>query len=252
MLLGIAFIFGIAIGSFLNVLIDRMPRGESIFLKRSHCESCKKQIAWYDLFPVFSYLILKGKCRYCKNKITPRLIAVELLTGLLFVFSVLGNPGFSYVITAYLLFTGLCLIVIFFDDLEYGIIPDQILLALSASTLIYALFIDPSSLQVRVYSALGSLFFYFSLFVITKGRGMGFGDVKYAGVLGLVLSYPNIVVSHYLAFLTGAVISIILILLRRKKLRGSTVPFGPFMTISAVIAYFWGERLYDVFLGLIF
>ncbi len=276
------FILGLSIGSFLNVLIDRIPNDEPPFKGRSYCDRCKKTLKWYDLIPLISYLYLKGKCRYCRDYISFYYPLVELITGVMFVilFLWLGNLPFTiYYLPSlnsqfsifnfqfilnyfYYAFILSSFIVIFFTDLKYGIIPDKIIypaiiisffflfftpkeswlwLALQSATLVQL-----ATLGVyanRFLSALGGFAFFLFLYLITRGKGMGFGDVKLAFLIGIVLGFPKIITALYLAFLTGAIVGSILIIWRKKKLKGGTIPFGPFLIIGAVLSLFFGEKI---------
>lgn len=248
----IIFLFGLAVGSFLNVLIDRLPRDESIIKGRSYCDNCKKPLLWCDLIPLFSFVLLKGKCRHCRSPISLYYPIVELTTGILFVlvFLFFSQEGImnhelrimGLISVIYYLFIVPCLIVVFFTDLKYGIIPDRIVYPAILVSLLY-LFIIPNSLfMIHVLSGLGAFLFFLFLYIITRGRGMGFGDVKLVFLLGLFLGWPYIIVALYFAFLTGAIVGCILILWRKKKLTGGTIPFGPFLVLGAIIAMFWGTR----------
>ncbi|MBI2034143.1 MAG: prepilin peptidase [Candidatus Levybacteria bacterium] len=248
------FFIGCAIGSFLNVLVDRLPHDESVIKGRSYCDSCKKQLAWHDLIPVVSFILLRGKCRCCHSPISWQYPLVELLTGILFVMVILHpnnqifNFQFSIFNLVYYFFIVSSLIVIFFTDLKYGIIPDKIVYPAIIVTFFYLIINYQLSTINYLISALGAFLLFFLLHFITRGRGMGFGDVKLAGLLGLFLGFPKIVVSLYLAFLTGAVVSLILVMLGKKKLKGSTVPFGPFLVVGTLVSMFYGERLVNVFI----
>ncbi len=251
MLLFILFFFGLVVGSFLNVLIDRLPRDEQIFKGRSYCESCKYKLSFSDLIPVLSFVLLQGKCRYCHSPLSYYYPIVEITTGLLFVLSFVYLQQFFIV---YYLFLISFLIVIFFTDLKYGIIPDKILFPAIIISFLFFVFtseeswlrrlsLPPSEVGGRLLAGAGAFLFFLFLFLVTKGRGMGFGDVKYVILMGLVLGFPNIVVGLYIAFLTGAIVSIILVLWGKKKLRGSTIPFGPFLVFGTIAAMFFGDLL---------
>lgn len=246
--LALAFITGSFIGSFLNVVIDRLSTGRSIVFGRSYCEHCKKKLAPQDLIPIASYLLLKGKCRYCKSKIPFRLLVMEGLAGLTvsgFLYMFLA--GYISLMPAILLSAiFLSCISIFFADIEYGIIPDGLVISICAFSLLY-IFSESMALANHLLSAAATLLFFLGLFLITRGKGMGFGDVKLSFALGLFLGFPNILVCLYLAFLTGASFSIILVLWRKIRFFGGTIPFGPFLVISAIIAFFWGEVIMDQF-----
>ena len=239
------FILGVCVGSFLNVLVDRLPRNESFLKGRSHCEKCKKELAWYDLIPLLSFSFLKGKCRYCQVRLSWYYPAVELTTGFLFaavLFFVLGR-NINIITFIYYCFIVSSLIVIFFSDLKYGIIPDKIVFPAILASFLFLILNSQLSALNYLLSAVGASLFFLFLFLITRGRGMGFGDVKLAFLMGLILGFPNIVVSLYIAFLTGAVIGCILIIWRKKKLAGTSIPFGPFLVLGTFLAIIWGENL---------
>ena len=141
------------------------------------------------------------------------------------------------------LFSVSVLIVIFFIDLNQGIIPFKVILPTILITVVFFLFKDQSTFLTHMLSGIAVSLFFFLLFAATRGKGMGFGDVVYALFLGLLLGFPNSIIGLYIAFLTGAVISLILVLLKRKKLRGSTIPFGPFLVLGTFIAYIWGDLI---------
>ncbi len=253
----ILFIFGLCIGSFLNVLADRLPQDGSVIKGRSRCDKCKKTLKWYDLIPLLSFVNLKGKCRYCHARLSFFYPIIELTTGVMFAittFFILNGSqflisNFQLLITLiYYLFIVSSLIVIFFADLKYGIIPDKIIFPSALISIAYLFFNHQSLIINHLLSAIGASFFFLLLFLITKGRGMGFGDVKYAFLMGLVLGFPNIIVSLYVAFLTGAIVGCILIIWRKKALRGTSIPFGPFLVLGTLSAIFYGEVLVQSFL----
>lgn len=214
------FIAGLCFGSFLNVLIwrlndDKAPR---FWQGRSLCPKCKKQLSWKDNIPLVSFLLLNGKCRYCRKKISLHYPLVELLTALV---TVLLATNFIGLITAY------CFIIIFFSDWIYGLIPDETTLILS----ILGILSNLGNLWVGLIAFLILL----TLFVITKGRGIGFGDVKLIFPLGLLLGWPGIFVMFYAASILGGLHALVLLLLHRKKF-GDTIALGPFLIIGTVIA----------------
>lgn len=255
MILFFVFILGLFVGSFLNVLADRLPKGESVIKGRSHCDKCKKELAWYDLIPLLSFLMLKGKCRYCHTSLSFYYPIVELTTGFLFMAVLLFVLGWdinfisiiSIITVIYYLFIASILIVIFFSDLRYGIIPDKVILPAILVSFLYLILNTNYLILPHVLSAVGASLFFLFLFLITKGRGMGFGDVKFAFLIGLILGFPNIIVGLYAAFLTGAFVGIILILWRKRKLR-EAIPFGPFLVLGTMFGLFLGEKLLDLLL----
>lgn len=236
------FFLGLSIGSFLGVVVDRSINGGSLIFSKSHCENCKKSIVWYDLIPVISFITLKARCRRCKRPISFYYPLIEFSTGILFVlaFVFAEATGASLYSLTYLLTIVSALTAIFFVDLKYGIIPDKIVYPAIALSLGYLL-LTSQDIVSYLLSALGAFVFFLILFLITRGRGMGWGDVKYTVLMGLILGFPNIAVGLYLAFLTGATVGVILILWRKKKLRGSTIPFGPFLVVGTILSLFYSE-----------
>lgn len=275
------FVFGLIIGSFLNVVIFRLESEEKIVNDRSKCLHCKHLLAWYDLVPVFSFIFLKGKCRYCKKKISWQYPIVEIMTGILFVLVV--NYKFEIINIEYLTFNLqyffasiffyiyliAALVVIFFYDLRHYIIPDKVIYPAIIVAFIYKIFyifefgswrlfgiwnsefgILSSFLQLLLPAFLAGGFFY-AIIVITKGKGMGGGDVKLGFLMGLVLGLPLVLVALFLSFIIGSVIGIFLILIGNKKMK-SMIPFGPFLVLGTVIALFWGEKIMRWYFGMIF
>lgn len=247
------FAIGVCVGSFLNVLIDRLPRGESIVKGGSHCESCKKRLIWYELIPLVSFFVLRRRCRYCHSPIGWYYPVVELTTGVLFTATFLflkNNEGILNIELIYYLLIISSLVVVFFSDLKYGIIPDKVLSpAIIISFLFLFLILNSRFLILNsALSGLGAFIFFFLLFLITKGKGMGFGDVKLAFLLGLFLGFPKIIIALYIAFLTGAWISLILVLWGKKKFFGGTIPLGPFLVLGTLVSLFYGENILNLVL----
>lgn len=251
----ILLILGLFLGSFLGVLVDRIPRKENVINGRSHCEHCKKELAWYDLVPVLSFVFLKGKCRYCKTRLPFFYPVIEITTAVIFglVYLFFGALGFAYLL--YFLFVSGIFIVVFFTDLKYGIIPDKILYPGIIVSVLFALIFQKSEFLNHLASGILSFAFFVAVsyifFVLTKKESMGGGDIKLALFLGLVLGFPNILVCLYIAFLTGSAISIILIIWKKKSFQKDTLPFGPFMVTGAAISLFWGNQIFSYFLKIL-
>ncbi len=221
------FILGLCVGSFVNVLIDRLPKGEDVIGGRSRCDFCKKNLRWFELIPVLSFLIQGGKCLRCRKRISIQYPVIELVTAAGFVLLYQQLPNLAIF---------LALLVIFVADYKYEIIPDSMI----AFGLLGSLLQE--DLLQNWPMAVGAAAFFLCLFLITKGRGMGFGDVKLVFLLGLILGYPNIIVALYAAFLTGAAIGIILMIGGKKSLK-SHVPFGPFLILGTVFALLFGNQV---------
>ena len=252
------FLFGLAIGSFLNVVIYRLKFGDSPMKGRSYCDKCKKQIAWYDNIPLLSFLLLGGKCRYCKKKISIDYPLVEFLVGLEFVWvywllkvnfaffgQVEGFYSLALLIYWLLLFSGSLAIAVY--DFKYMLIPDEVLWPLIGLSFL-RLFISGQWQVLPV--AVGSTLFILLLWLITRGKGMGFGDVKLAFLMGLVLGWPQILVAYFLAFLTGALVGVILILKGAKKFKDK-IAFGPFLLLGMILAKLWGLNIWQWYMGLL-
>lgn len=260
----ILFIFGTAVGSFLNVIIYRTRLGETWIKGRSRCDDCKKTIAWYDNVPLLSYVLLGAKCRFCKKPLSISHPVVEGLTGILFVwwyvagflFFQLSQQPFNVLQPLFWLAVGLILLVITIVDLREMIIPDSAVVALFILTLLYRLgltavgVMQVADLRNALVSMVLAGLFFFLLWLGTKGRGMGFGDVKLAFPLALLLGWPKVLVWIFLAFTIGAVVGVVLMALGRVKFK-QAVPFGPFLVLGTLLSLIWGDALIAWYLGML-
>lgn len=244
----IIFLFGLTVGSFLNCVIYRLEKKESFLRGRSYCPNCKHQLSWQDLIPLLSFLELRGKCRYCKQRISWLYPLIELATGILFV-SVfhIALPNLLFSIF-YFLFSSF-LIIIFVYDLKYYIIPDKVIYPAVLVAFLYNLLYSRFYILDSIYSAFGASLFFLSIFLISRGKWLGFGDVKLALFMGLFLGFPNILVALFLAFFIGAIIGLGLIIAGKKNLK-SEVPFGPFLVTGTLIALFFGSRIINFYFNL--
>lgn len=248
------FIFGLAVGSFVNVLADRWSIGESI-LGRSHCDHCKKKIVWYDLIPVLSFILLRARCRNCKRKISIQCPLVEIATAFTFllVYKIhIHTYGLEIdpIRLVYQFTIVSSLIVIFVADIKYRIIPDEANIAIGLSAVLFTLIYTPNSLISHFAGALMAAGLFLILVIVTSGKGMGVGDVKYVFAAGLLLGFVKVVMALYLAFLTGAIFSLILILVGAKTMK-STIAFGPFLTAATFLTFLYGSELWIVFKGVL-
>ncbi len=289
------FMIGAIFGSFGDVVANRLIEKKSI-LGRSYCLSCKHTLKWYDLFPLVSYLFLKGKCRYCHKKIAVEHFIVEVIVGilvaLLFYTTPLSLDSLPINFTTALLLLRLAfgilitlvITIIFITDLKTGYIYDRIsypavVLALFFQILLAAVYnwyfylefqksplapylsfsSSPYLLHhywliwqpVVLALALGVVMalFFTSLIIMTKGRGMGWGDVKYVLFIGIALGFPNGLLAVFLAFLTGALCGVGLLFFGKKRF-GQTIPFGPFLSIGTFIALIWGNNIMNWYMNL--
>jgi leader peptidase (prepilin peptidase)/N-methyltransferase len=261
MILVALFIFGLIIGSFLNVVILRLPKEHSLS-GRSVCPHCGHMLESEDLVPLFSYLFLKGRCRYCKSKISPRYFIIELLTGLLFLFTGLcffpvSSLGWAILLRA--LFVVAILIPVFVVDLEHYLILDKVLLFGDIGILGFNLILDllqknfslPTSYLISGLIAAAAIFIlFFALWLFSKGRALGFGDVKLVAFLGLALGWPQIWVGLFLSVVMGGMAGTVLLISGKKTLK-SRVPFGTFLSLGAFLALFFGNFLLHWYLALL-
>jgi prepilin signal peptidase PulO-like enzyme (type II secretory pathway) len=236
------FVLGLLIGSFLNVLADRLPKEEDVLWGRSRCDFCRKTLRWYELIPVASFLLQGGRCLRCKKKLSIQYSLVECFTAVGFVLCAMAFPHSWLLLTAALIIFS-SFVVIFVADLKYQIIPDSMVVTTLIGTILWiwqshAL----SEIGIRLLVGLVSFGFFYAIWFFTQGRGMGFGDVKLAGVLGLLLGFPSILFALYCAFLTGAGAGVILMIARRKTLK-SKIAFGPFLLLGVAIAIIFHTSL---------
>lgn len=255
------FIFGSIIGSFLNVCIYRLPLGKSVVWPRSHCPRCGKRIPGYDNIPFISYLFLKGRCRFCKEKISVRYLIVELLTALLLL-TLFNRYGLSYNFIYYFVFV-CCLIISAFVDIQHRIIPDEI----SVGGMILGFILNATTgfnLRPPTYNPkslidsflgilvgggiiylIGFLFdsIYFKLLKKPPIQGetssMGGGDVKLLAMIGAFLGWQKAVLAFFLAPFLGIIIGIINLLVKKDH----TLPYGPFLSLAALISIFWADKI---------
>lgn len=237
----LAILFGLVVGSFLNVLIDRIPRGENVIWKPSHCNFCKKSLRWFELVPVLSFLVQGGRCRRCKKRLSIQYPLIELVTACGFVLllpsAVVTPVGYVLALIIYSV-----AVVIFVIDLKHQIIPDGALLVLAGALILLAVPLSFMERWQHLLTACVSGLGFFLLWIITRGRGLGFGDVKLVFLIALLLGYPLTVVALYIAFLTGAMTGVILILVNRAKMK-TRIAFGPFLIGGALCATVLGERI---------
>ena len=243
------FLIGLCIGSFCNVLADRLPRGEDVLVSRSHCDFCKKTLFWYELIPVFSFLVQKARCRKCHKKLSFHYPLIELSMGIGFVvIGFMAGPSVVTLVPSLILFS--MSVVILVADLKYFIIPDVTLVVMGLVGLFFLTTLPSHEAMIHVVSALATYIGFYMLYKITKEKGMGFGDVKLAGVLGLLLGFPNTVISLYTAFLTGALAGVILMIIGKAKLK-TKIPFGPFLLLGAYVSLCWGSRIWQWWIQLL-
>lgn len=288
------FIIGCFIGSFLNLVSDRILTGSKIVVGRSKCDACGKALRPKNLIPILSFIIQKGRCSNCKSKISWYYPLSEVLSGLFFVlssqvtsfnifemfekFSALSLIGFLFMVTIFSVYE-----VLLLTDLKFLIIPDKIVLPAIGFVALFNIGINVFNLfeyrrvlenddfgkylikvgyfndqviaiakqvGVNFLSALLIGLFFFLLVWATKGRGMGGGDIRLSVLVGLVNSFPYNLIAIFFGFFTGAVVSVFLIILKRKTLK-SIVPFGPFLIFGSIVCILWGQQILNWYLHLL-
>jgi len=263
------FLVGTVIGSFLNVVIDRWPKEKSVIKNRSHCDFCKTNLLPKDLIPVVSFLLLKGRCRYCRKKLSWQYPLVEFFTGFLFIATVFltyqngqNTSANNFLLFLLLLIFNLIIavyfILIFMIDLKYEIILDNIIDSVIVISVVYQVFVIFFSASffgtspifsfslfypIAVNLLIGciiALFFRFLIFV-SRGKGLGVGDIKLGFWLGVLLGF-NAIPAFFIGFVSGAVVGLFLVITKIKRF-GQTIPLAPFLVSGAYIAFFFGDKI---------
>jgi leader peptidase (prepilin peptidase)/N-methyltransferase len=254
----LTFVFGACVGSFVNVLIDRTILGENWVSGRSHCDGCGKTLAWYDLIPILSFILYRGKSRCCKTLLSYRYPIVEMLVGLLFVWWLVVGFWFFRLVSAPLimvqpgfwLITGIILAILALADLFYGVVLMPIVWLGSSITLIYRLVLwyygahQLADVQNAVVLGITFYSFFWLLYKLTRGKGMADGDMYIAFYMGILLGWPRGMVAMILSFVIGALVGVFLIVSKLRS-RKDTLPFVPFMVTAMAIALVWGSDIWQ-------
>jgi len=242
-------LFGLTVGSFLNVVIYRVPLGMSLAKPASHCPKCNTPIRWYDNIPVLSYLLLKGKCRTCKTPISFRYTAVEITNALLWLFSVYRFLPSGILAVCLSAITVSLLLCVFFIDWENKIIPDRFQIMLGVLAVIYTVY----DLDAWLWHVLGGVIGFSIMWLIgfagekiAKREALGGGDIKLCGVMGLLLGLQN----FWLAMLFASVSACVILLFTRKKAERE-IPFAPFLTTGFALSLFFGNSVISWYLSIL-
>ena len=241
----IIFLFGLCIGSFLNVCIYRLPAAKSIMdPSRSVCPNCEQQIRYYDNIPIFSYLWLKGRCRHCSTRIPIRYAVVELMTGG-FAVAVLLGFGLTLEGLVYFVFIS-SLLVITFIDIDHKIIPDVITLPGILIGLIFSFALPSVGFKDAIVGLLvggGSLWLVaWVYYLLTRKDGMGGGDIKLLAMMGTIIGLKGVIFTIFMSSAVGTVVGITLMMIQGKNMKFA-VPFGPFLSIGAITYIFFGNDI---------
>ncbi len=250
------FIFGAVIGSFLNVVILRLPEDKSLG-GRSHCPNCGHNLKPWELIPLVSFLILRGRCSSCGKKISPRYFVIEAVTGLLFLTGWLVLPPHdvkSLLIFIEWLIVASAGVVVFVVDLEHYLILDNVIFSGLAAVLILSIVLglvgDNPKWLLTPFLGLGGALPFFLVWWLSGGRWMGFGDVKLMLLLGAAVGLRLVPLVLLLAIFSGGLVSVFLLLFTKLTLK-SRVPFGTFLTVCALVTFLWGDRILGWYLGLL-
>ena len=242
------FIFGLAIGSFLNVVIYWLDKKKSFLKGRSACPYCRQKIAWYDNVPLLSFLLLGGRCRHCRKNISRQYPLVELATGAIFVL-LFRRFGLSPQFSVFLLFSCF-LLVIFVYDLKHYLILDKVVIPAMVLAFFASWYLGLGLGNMISGALIGGGFFGLQFF-LSQGKWVGDGDIRLGALMGLMLGWQLLLVALFLAYLIGAVFGLILIALNKKQM-SSPIPFGPFLAFATFIVFIYGRALLEWYLNLVY
>jgi leader peptidase (prepilin peptidase)/N-methyltransferase len=250
-------LLGLVIGSFLNVCIDRIPAKKNLAYPPSHCDACQHPLSIFDNLPVIGYLFLHGKCRYCGAHIPIRVLSVELLTGIMFAFLFwYYGPTWQFGITT---IYACVLLTLGFIDLEKGILPNLIIYPMMVIAFIVNVITpvvvtdvySPHNAILKSLAGGGAGFTIFLIIGLIFPAGMGFGDVKLLGLIGLMVGFPRIIPEILGASIIGGLVAVTLIILGKRKFK-QTMPTGPFWALMGFITLIWGNQIIDWYLSSFF
>lgn len=266
------FIFGLCVGSFLNVVVLRLKKGENFVAGRSFCPKCHKEIAWFDNIPLVSFFLLLGRCRRCQQKISWQYPLVEFFTGILFLVAFIFvwqehlllfyfaiELLYYFIIIAFL-------IIIFVYDFKYYLILDKVVIPavvvvflyqgiifLIKNNFFYSIFSQESRIyySALIFSAIIIAGFFLLQFLISRGRWIGGGDIRLGFLMGLILGWPKAVLALFLAYILGSLFALPLLISGNKKM-SSQIPFGTFLVVATLICLFLGQQILDWYLNFIY
>jgi leader peptidase (prepilin peptidase) / N-methyltransferase len=247
------FIFGMIFGSFINCLVYRL-HSEKTIMGRSFCPKCKHTLGFLDLFPMFSYIFLGAKCRYCQKKISPQYFLMELFTGIVFAFGYwfyfIYNLGLenNILLLAFYLLIMIFLIIIFLYDLKYYVVLDAVVWpAIIVAFLFNFLVLGVNLSSLLIAGAIGASFFGLQ-FIVSKGKWIGGGDILIGLLAGFIVGWPNIILVIFIAYILGSIIGVILLSVKKKEW-SSKVPFGPFLVFSVWLVMLFGDVILNWYLS---
>lgn len=248
-----AFVFGLIAGSFLNVCIWRARENLSIIRGRSLCPHCRRQLMWHDNIPLLSFILLKGKCRFCAQLISLQYPLVEMAAGLLFLLAAWRYHGNEIFVTPEMVRDWLIicfLIFIFAYDLKYREILDSVTIIPAIIFYLFAVSMHWQNWDDLLLAAVIGGGFFFIQYLVSQGKWIGGGDIRLGVLMGVILGWPKIILALALAYLAGAAVSLILIWFKKSALKSET-PFGTYLVIATFVAMYWGDKIIGWYLGLL-
>jgi len=248
----LSFVLGACVGSFLNVFIDRVPKGQTI-LGRSHCDRCGKTLGGFDLVPIVSFFAIGKRCRWCRKPISWQYPIVEILTGLVFAIAFwkfAASSSFNLIYLLFILFISSILIVVSAIDFKFSLIPTSLVFAASLVSLFFNYFsLNSQDFVVFIAAAFLLAAFFGVIVFLTRGKGMGEGDIILAFLVGMVLGLRDGILAVFLAFLIGATFAVCLIFMGKKRF-GQTIPFAPFLVLGFGISLLFANQIINYYLML--
>lgn len=246
-------IFGILWGSFLTVVVWRVDDLKSIFVSRSRCTDCEEEIGWYDLVPILSYGILRGKCRKCGKKISTLYPLMEVLTGLVF-YLTYTNFGMSIESLLLVLIFSILIVTLGYDAIHMMIVDQFVWLGVALVVIYQFIAVNDWLLWRHVLALVGwggliGVSFPALLVLMSRGKWMGEGDISLGLLAGLFVGFPKIILAYILAFIAGSIYGLALMAIRRKKM-SDPVPFGPFLVLGSIVAFYAGSRIIEWYLNI--
>jgi len=247
------FLLGAMIGSFLNVVICRLPKKESIVVVGSHCPKCAKKLCWFDLIPILSFFVIRGKCRNCKEKISWQYPLVEFACGALFVGLALVHGYDSIYFLRDAVFACFLILIFALDAKHYLVFDEVVLPGIAVGVLAnLAIAWQSGSLLVGFLNLVTAIFvcglFFLLQYLISGGRWIGSGDIFIGVMLGAMLGWPLVGVAVFLSYIIGAIVALVL-LIQKKKKRGDQLPLGVFLCLGTFVALLWGNDLLTWYLN---
>jgi len=248
----LVFTFGLSIGSFLNCLAWRLVNDESM-LGRSYCPRCRQKIAWFDNLPLLSFLILRGRCRHCKERISIQYPLVEILAGLLFLaaYSLNFQPstvgGLIILLRDWLIIAAM--IAVFVIDLRWYLILDVVTIPSTAVFFLLNIFLGFDWFILLISGIIGGSFFFVQ-YIISRGKWIGGGDIRLGFLMGVILGWPYVILAIFLAYIIGSLVAVPLLITKKKGLK-SELPLGVFLSTSTIIVLLFGEKILDWYLRLL-